>query len=74
MADNEATSSRFPIKTFGTGVLAVLLIVFWSQNRDRVKITFLVFDANVRIWIALLVSGLAGVAIGMLVRGGLGKD
>jgi uncharacterized integral membrane protein len=65
MADNEERG--FPTKLVVGGVLVVLLIIFWAQNRNRVRITFYGFHATTRIWVALALSALIGFFIGLLV-------
>ena len=58
---------RLGPKTIAMGALGVLLLLFWAANRNTVKVSFLLFDARVRIWIALLLSAAVGFALGMLV-------
>ena len=49
-------------------LLVAVLIAFWGANRREVKVSFLAFDATVRIWIALLVSAAIGFVAGFLAR------
>jgi uncharacterized integral membrane protein len=48
------------------GVVALLLLVFALQNSERVDVDFIVFDAQVRVVVLILVSALLGFAIGWL--------
>ncbi len=50
----------------GFGVLVALLGVFVFQNTAKTPIKFIVFDTNPPLWVALLVSVLAGVILGEL--------
>jgi uncharacterized integral membrane protein len=49
------------------GVGALLLIIFALQNAERVDVDFLVFDAQVRVVVVIVVSALLGFAVGWLV-------
>ena len=54
MSDPEERSGRDRLLKLIISLIAiVLLVIFWAQNRDRVKVTFWIADANVRLWIAL---------------------
>lgn len=54
-------------------VLAVLIVSFILQNRDRANVDFLFWDADLRIWVALLFAAalgfVAGVILGRLTKG-----
>jgi uncharacterized integral membrane protein len=65
---HETTSIVTP-KRIASLILLVLLVIFWAQNRTRVKITFWVADATVRVWIALLLASAVGFIAGFLARG-----
>lgn len=49
------------------GVLAVVLLLFIAQNRDRGEIHFLFWDVTVRVWFALAIAALLGLATGYLI-------
>jgi uncharacterized integral membrane protein len=48
-------------------VLAVLIVSFVLQNRDRANVDFLFWDADLRIWVALLFAAALGFVAGFLV-------
>ena len=47
-------------------VLAVLILSFILQNRDRANVDFLFWDADLRIWVALLFAAALGFVAGMI--------
>lgn len=49
------------------GVVAVLILVFVLQNRDRANIDFLLWDVDVRIWFGLAIAVVLGFVAGFLV-------
>ncbi len=70
MSDPEEGSERTrSVKLIVSIIAMVLLVIFWAQNRDRVKVTFWVADATVRLWIALVVASLVGFIAGYFARG-----
>ena len=70
MSDHrDARLRTVPAKLIAALGVIVLLVIFWSQNRDEVNVTFWVADATVKIWVALLVASVAGFVAGFLVRG-----
>ena len=54
-------------------VLAVLIVSFVLQNRDRANVDFLFWDADLRLWVALLFAAAlgfgAGVILGRITKG-----
>lgn len=48
-------------------VLAVLIASFVLQNRDRANVDFLFWDADLRVWVALLFATALGFVAGMIV-------
>ena len=48
-------------------VLAVLILFFVLQNRDEANVDFLFWDADLRLWVALLFATLLGFVAGLLV-------
>ncbi len=48
-------------------VLAVLIMFFVLQNRDRANVDFLFWDADLRIWVALLFAAMLGFGAGVIV-------
>ncbi len=67
MSNNETSGRAFPAKLAASGVLLVLLVIFWAENRGRVKVNYFGFTTHTRIWVALAVSGAIGFLIGLLV-------
>jgi uncharacterized integral membrane protein len=65
----EETERAWRLKLIVSVVAIVLLVIFWAQNRDRVKVTFWIADATVRLWVALAVAGLVGFIAGFFARG-----
>lgn len=47
-------------------VVAVLLLVFITVNRDKTTISFILFSAETSLWVALAISGAAGCLVGFL--------
>lgn len=47
-------------------VVALLIVSFVLQNRDRANVDFLFWDADLRIWVALLFAALLGFAAGLI--------
>jgi uncharacterized integral membrane protein len=47
-------------------VLAALILSFILQNRDRANVDFLFWDADLRIWVALLFAAALGFGAGMI--------
>jgi uncharacterized integral membrane protein len=58
-------------------VVAVLIGSFVLQNRDRANVDFLFWDADLRIWVALLfaaaLGSVAGFILGRITRGRRGR-
>jgi uncharacterized integral membrane protein len=52
--------------TIGVGI-ALLLIIFVAQNTGKVELSFLGWDGNVSLAVALLVAAVSGAAIVLLV-------
>ncbi len=70
MSDPQGSPGRGRLLKLTISVIAlVLLVIFWAQNRDRVKVTFWIADANVRLWIALVVASVVGFVAGFFARG-----
>lgn len=46
--------------------LVVLLVLFVAVNRDDTSVSFLLFEITAPLWIALLVTAVAGGAAGFL--------
>jgi len=47
-------------------VVAVLILSFILQNRDRANVDFLFWDADIRLWLALLLAAALGFGAGLL--------
>ncbi|MFJ1790140.1 LapA family protein [Kitasatospora griseola] len=58
-----------PTRWIGIGVIVVLAVWFLFANLDKVKIQFWVFTVTCPLWIALLATLIAGVALGWLLKG-----
>ncbi len=67
MTEDDRNRGNFPAKLVGVLVLALLLVVFWAQNRNRTTISLYGFDVKTRVWVALAISGFIGFLIGVLV-------
>jgi uncharacterized integral membrane protein len=48
-------------------VLAILIMFFVLQNRDRANVDFLFWDAEMRLWVALLFAAVLGFVAGLIV-------
>jgi uncharacterized integral membrane protein len=73
--------SGIPPRWIVAGVVAILVLVFAIQNADRVDVDLLVFDAQVRVIVVILVSAALGFLVGWFVgrpgrgeRGAMRKD
>jgi uncharacterized integral membrane protein len=53
-------------RTIGAAALLVLFIIWCAVNSQRVQISFLVVDAELRLFVALVFAGLIGAGIGFL--------
>lgn len=52
-------------------LVAVIAIVFITQNRDRTSVSFLPFDlltVNIALWLALAVAAVLGLVIGLFLK------
>jgi uncharacterized integral membrane protein len=47
--------------------VALLIVSFVLQNRDRANVDFLFWDADLRIWVALLFAAVLGFTAGLIV-------
>ncbi len=54
---------RFPAWLLVTLVVLVLSLLFVSQNRRRVKVDFLVFDRQARLWVVILIAMALGALL-----------
>ena len=59
-------TSGFWAATVGLGVLLLLLIIFIAQNTRQTTVSFLVWDGQVPVAVALLVAALAGLFLALL--------
>ncbi|MEV4244858.1 LapA family protein [Streptosporangium canum] len=60
--------AAMPPRVWVALVLAALGVVFVAQNRERVRIQWLMLTVTSPLWIALLAVLLIGVIIGLLLR------
>ena len=67
MSDPSRDDSGLSPKTLLGLVIVVLVIVFISLNRDDATVSFLVFDAETSLWVALAISAALGFAGGWLI-------
>ncbi|HEX6248294.1 MAG TPA: lipopolysaccharide assembly protein LapA domain-containing protein [Nocardioidaceae bacterium] len=56
------TSRRVSGRTVAGGAAAVLLVVWILVNRDTVDVSFVIWSAQLPLWIALAIAGLLGAA------------
>ena len=59
----EGSTAKWIVLAF----LAVLIVAFVLQNRDRANVDFLFWDADLRIWVALLFAAALGFVAGLMV-------
>jgi uncharacterized integral membrane protein len=59
-------TSGFWAATVGLGVLLLLLIIFIAQNTRTTTVSFLAWDGDVPVAVALLVAAAIGLALGLL--------
>ena len=59
--------SRMSVGLIATAIVAVVLLVFIFQNTDETKVTWLFFDSEPPLWLALLVAAVAGAVVSELV-------
>ena len=68
MAEIEQSASRkFPPALIGGVVLAAGVLAFVFQNTQKVRVEWLFFDWDSRLWILLLVTAALSIAAGELV-------
>ena len=68
-AENPLRGSRtswFWAATVGLGVVLLLLIIFIAQNTRKTTVSFLAWDGQVSVAVALLVAALAGLLLALL--------
>jgi uncharacterized integral membrane protein len=56
-------TSGFWAAVVGLGVLLLLLIIFIAQNTRKTTVSFLAWDGQVSVAVALLIAALAGLAL-----------
>jgi uncharacterized integral membrane protein len=59
-------TSGFWAATVGLGVVLLLLIIFIAQNNRSTTVSFLAWDGNVPVSVALLVAALAGLLLALM--------
>lgn len=59
-------TSGFWVATVGLGVLLLLLIIFIAQNTRDTTVSFLAWDGQAPVAVALLVAAVAGLFLGLL--------
>lgn len=70
-AASEATpakrSRRPSARTIVGLVLVALVVIFIAVNRDETEISFLVYETDTALWIALTVAAVGGLLAGFLI-------
>jgi uncharacterized integral membrane protein len=64
-------AKAFPPWLIAVLVVAVVSILFISQNSTRVHVDFLFFDREARTWVVILIAMALGALLAELVRMGL---
>ena len=59
-------TSGFWAATVGLGVVLLLLIIFIAQNTRQTTVSFLAWDGEVPVSVALLIAALAGLCLALL--------
>jgi uncharacterized integral membrane protein len=59
-------TSGFWAATVGLGVLLLLLIIFIAQNTRKTTVSFLAWDGQVPVSVALLIAAAAGLSLALL--------
>ena len=54
-------------RTIAGIAIAALVVLFIALNRDETEISFIVFDAQTALWIALTVAAAGGFVAGFLI-------
>ena len=68
MDERESVGIRgLSYRTIGGIVVAALVVLFIALNRDETEISFIVFDAQTALWIALTVAAAGGFVAGFLI-------
>jgi len=62
-------SGRQKTSLVGGVVLAVLLLIFIFSNTESLDVSFLAWDVDMPLWLALLIAAVAGVLLWPLLRG-----
>ena len=65
--DTPISDGRSTTKWIVLVVIALLIVSFVLQNRDRANVDFLFWDADIRIWVALLLAAALGFGAGLIV-------
>jgi uncharacterized integral membrane protein len=53
-------------RTIAGAVLALIVLLFIVLNRDETKVSFVIFDAQTDLWLALLLAAGGGFVAGFL--------
>lgn len=54
-------------RAIGGIAVAILVVLFIALNRDDAEVSFVVFDAQTSLWLALSVAAAGGFVAGLLV-------
>jgi uncharacterized integral membrane protein len=52
----------------GPVIIALAVLLFVAQNKERQSFSFLVFDFDAPLWLMLAVTALLGIAIGWFLK------
>lgn len=63
-----ASGRRVSPKAIGVGILIVLVLVFVLQNTDDTGIHFLFWNVTMGTWLALVVTFVLGLLLGLLLN------
>jgi uncharacterized integral membrane protein len=65
-APRRRTIGGLSYRTVGIIVIAALVVLFIALNRDKTEISFLVFDSDMSLWVALTLAAGGGFIAGYL--------
>jgi uncharacterized integral membrane protein len=63
---NRDKGSRLSPRTIVALIVTVLLVLFVVLNRDTTEVSFILFSAEVNLWVALALAAVAGGLAGFL--------
>jgi len=57
----------FSYRSIGGIAVAILVLLFIALNRDDTEVSFVLFDAQTSLWLALSVAAAGGFVAGLLI-------